>query len=302
MNYFLQQEVMMTKYNGQSETGKIGSILMKKAETAWKSQDNINKQWQQLHYPSQPDYEKVLKEYARFAAIIEANVPEVHYLPDDPGTGLDSIYTHDPVIITKGGAILCTMGKPDRLGEAAAIGRYLESIGMPILGEIKAPGKIEGGDIVWFDDDTVAVGLGYRTNSEGAAQLRALTRGLVKEVIEVPLPHGNGPDECLHLMSMISPIDRDLAVIYSPLMVVPFRDLLIQKGLKFVEVPNEEYDSFGCNVLALEPRKCVMIAGNPKTKAGLEKAGATVFEYQGEDVSIKGGGGPTCLTRPLFRS
>jgi N-dimethylarginine dimethylaminohydrolase len=101
---------------------------------------------------------------------------------------------------------------------------------------------------------------------------------------------------------MISPIDRDLAVVYSPLMVVPFRDLLMQKGLKFVEVPHEEYDSFGCNVLALEPRKCVMIAGNPKTKAGLEKAGATVFEYQGEDVSIKGGGGPTCLTRPLFRS
>jgi arginine deiminase len=291
----------MRKCNGQSETGKIESILMKKPQTAWKSQANISRQWEQLNYPAEPDYEKVLEEYGRFAAIIEEHVPEVHYLPEDENTWLDSIYTHDPVIITRSGAILCTMGKQERLQEAAAIGRYLKSIDIPVIGEIKAPGKIEGGDIVWFDDNTAAVGLGYRTNSEGVRQLRELTGGLVDEIIEVPLPHGNGPGECLHLMSMISPVDRDLAVVYSPLMVVPFRELLIAKGLKFVEVPDSEYDTFGTNVLALAPRKCVMIAGNPKTKAALEEAGATVFEYPGEDVSIKGGGGPTCLTRPLLR-
>ncbi len=291
----------MAKYNGQSETRKIQSILMKKPETAWKSQDNVEKQWRQLHYPSLPDYKKVLEEYRIFANIIEDHVDEVHYLPDDNHTGLDSIYTHDPVLITKGGAILCNMGKEERKAEAAAIGRYLNKIGIPILGEIKAPGKIEGGDVVWLDDDTAAVGLGYRSNSEGVAQLRELTRGMVKEIVEVGLPHGNGPDECLHLMSMISPVDEDLAVVYSRLMVVPFRDLLLEKGIKFVEVPDDEYDNFACNVLALEPRKCVMISGNPKTKAALEQAGATVFEYPGEDVSIKGGGGPTCLTRPLLR-
>ena len=288
-------------YNGQSETGKIEVILMKKPETAWKNQQNVNHQWQQLHYPSAPDYEKVLDEYGKFKTIIEEHVKEIHYLPEDDSVGLDSIYTHDPVIITRKGAILCNMGKKERKPEPQAAAKYLQSIGMPIIGEIKAPGKIEGGDIVWFDDNTVAVGIGYRTNHEGIAQLRQLTEGLVKEVIEVPLPHGNGPDECLHLMSMISPVDRDLAVVYSSLMVVPFRELLIEKGIKFVEVPAEEYDSFGCNVLALSPRKCVMIAGNPQTKAGLEKAGATVYEYPGEDVSIKGGGGPTCLTRPLLR-
>lgn len=288
-------------YNGQSETSKIEAILMKKPEVAWKSQQNVDNQWRKLHYPSAPDYTKVLDEYGKFKAIIEEQVREIHYLPEDDSVGLDSIYTHDPVIITRKGAILCNMGKKEREPEPQAIGKYLESIGMPIIGEIKAPGKIEGGDIVWFDDNTVAVGVGYRTNREGIAQLRALTTGLVKEVIEVPLPHGNGPDECLHLMSMISPVDRDLAVVYSPLMVVPFRELLIEKGIKFVEVPAEEYDSFGCNVLALAPRKCVMIAGNPKTKAALEKAGAIVYEYPGEDVSIKGGGGPTCLTRPLLR-
>jgi arginine deiminase len=289
------------QYNGQSETGTIKSILMKKPVIAWKSQENIGKQWQQLHYPSEPDYNKVINEYDRFEAIIKEHVPEVHYLPDDENTWLDSIYTHDPVIITKGGAILCNMGKPERMHEAAAMGKYLETIGIPVMGEIKAPGKVEGGDIVWFDDNTCAIGLGYRTNSEGVAQMRELTKGMVDEIIEVPLPHGNGPDECLHLMSMISPVDKDLAVVYSPLMVVPFRDMLIDKGIKFVEVPDEEYDTFACNVLALSPRKCVMIAGNSKTKAALEKAGATVFEYPGEDVSIKGGGGPTCLTRPLLR-
>ncbi len=290
------------KYSGQSETGRIEAILMKKPEAAWISQQNTDSQWRQLNYPSAPDYEKALDEYSRFAAIIENHVGEVHYLPEDGSVGLDSIYTHDPVIITQKGAILCSMGKKERVPEPQAAARYLQGIGMPVIGEIKAPGRVEGGDIVWFDDDTVAVGIGYRTNREGIAQLRKLTEGLVREVIEVPLPHGNGPAECLHLMSMISPIDRDLAVVYSPLMVVPFRELLIEKGIRFVEVPAEEYDTFGCNVLALAPRKCVIIAGNPKTKAGLEEAGATVYEYPGEDVSIKGGGGPTCLTRPLLRT
>jgi len=291
----------MRRFNGQSETKKIHSILMKKPETAWKNQETVSKQWQHLLYPSEPDYKKVIDEYYKFVSIIEEHVPEVHYLPDDESTWLDSIYTHDPVIITKSGAILCNMGKPERREEAAAIGKYLENIGIPVLGEIKSPGKVEGGDIAWFDDNTAAIGLGYRTNKEGVDQLRNLTRGMVREIIEVPLPHGNGPDECLHLMSLISPVDHDLAVVYSRLMVVPFRELLIEKGIKFVEVPDDEYDTFACNVLALEPRKCVMIAGNPKTKTMLEEAGATVFEYPGQDVSIKGGGGPTCLTRPLLR-
>ena len=292
----------MLTFNGQSETGKIQSVLMKSPAKAWLGQDFVNHQWQKLHYPSRPDFEKVLQEYNQFAAIIENNVPEIHYLPEDDRTGLDSIYTHDPVIITKKGAVLCNMGKKERQGEPAAIADYLKELGIPVIGEIKAPGRIEGGDVVWFDDDTAAVGIGYRTNREGIAQLRELTRGIVEEIVEVHLPHWNGPEECLHLMSMISPVDRDLAVVYSRQMPVTFRNLLIEKGIKFVEVPDEEYDNFACNVLALEPRKCVMVAGSPRTKAALEKAGATVFEYHGQDVSIKGGGGPTCLTRPLYRS
>ncbi len=294
-------EGKIIKFNGQSETGKIQSVLMKSPGKAWFGQDNVNRQWQKLHYPEKPDFEKVLQEYNQFASIIEENVPEVYYLPEDNLTSLDSIYTHDPVVITEKGTVLCNMGKAERNDEPSAAGKFLEELGIPVLGGIKAPGKLEGGDVVWFDDDTAAVGLGYRTNAEGVEQLRELTKSFVREIVEVPLPHWNGPDECLHLMSMISPVDRDLAVVYSRLMPVPFRDLLIDKGFSFIEVPDEEYDNFACNVLALKPRVCVMIAGNPRTKEALESMGTTVLEYHGRDVSIKGGGGPTCLTRPLLR-
>ncbi len=291
----------MIKYNGQSETGKLVSVLMKSPAKAWLGQDNVNRQWWQLHYPEKPHFEKALYEYNQFAAIVEEQVERVYYLPVDEVTSLDSIYTHDPVVITEAGAILCRMGKKNRESEPAIIGGFLKELGLPIIGEIKPPGKLEGGDLVWFDDGSVAVGTGYRTNREGAAQLRTLTKGTVKEIIEVPLPHWNGPDECLHLMSMISPVDRDLAVVYSRLMPVFFRELLLDKGLRLVEVPDAEYDNFACNVLALAPRRCVMIAGSPLTKAALEKEGASVFEYHGRDISLKGGGGPTCLTRPLLR-
>lgn len=291
----------MTSYNGQSETAPIKTVLMKNPQVAWQNQTRVGTQWQQLHYPSEPDYEKAVWEYEAFAAIIEKHVPEVFYLPEDEKTGLDSIYTHDPVIITRGGAILCRMGKKERADEPGVLGSYLESVGIPVIGAIKAPGMVEGGDVVWFEDGTAAVGIGYRTNREGVDQLRQLTKGMVGEIVEVPLPHGNGPAECLHLMSMISPVDRDLAVVYSRQMVVPFRNLLLEKSIRLVEVPDDEYANFACNVLALAPRRCLMIAGSPKTKAALEKEGATVYEYPGEDISLKGGGGPTCLTRPLLR-
>ncbi|MFO7951292.1 MAG: arginine deiminase family protein [Bacillota bacterium] len=291
----------MIKYNGLSETKKINSVLMKSPAKGWLGQEGANREWQKLNYPEKPNFEKALYEYNQFVAIIENNISELYYLPEDNYTTLDSIYTHDPVVITDKGAILCSMGKAERATEPEIAGKYLKKIGVPILGKIEPPAKLEGGDIVWFEDQTAAVGLGYRTNKEGAEQLRKLTKNLVNGIIEVPLPHWNGPEECLHLMSMISPVDKDLAVVYSRMMAVPFRDYLLEKGIKLIEVPDEEYDNFACNVLALEPRKCVMIAGSPRTKSALESEGATVFEYPGEDISIKGGGGPTCLTRPILR-
>jgi len=161
---------------------------------------------------------------------------------------------------------------------------------------------MEGGDVAWINERNVAVGLGYRTNAEGIRQLRSLLGSEVDRVVPVPLPHWHGPGDVFHLMSMFSPVDRDLAVVYSRLLPVPFRQLLLKHGCELVEVPDEEFESMGCNVLAVGPRRCVALEGNPITRPRLEAAGAEVHTYRGREISTKGGGGPTCLTRPLVRS
>ena len=289
------------RYGCQSMVGKIDTIIIKHPEEAFISQENLDQKWKPFNYVSCPDYEKSLKEYSRFEEIIQEHVENVHYLPKDDNTGLDSTYAHDTCKITSKGAIMFTVGKELRRGETGATKKFLEGIGVPILGEISGEGTMEGGDVVWLDEKTVAVGRGYRTNYEGIRQFRELTKDIVDEFIVVELPHGDGPDECLHLMSVISMVDHDLAVVYSKLMPVSFRDLLIERGIELIEVDDAEYANLGSNVLALAPRVCVMPAGNPKTREKLEKAGAKVHEYEGHDISFKGTGGPTCLTLPVTR-
>jgi N-dimethylarginine dimethylaminohydrolase len=170
-----------------------------------------------------------------------------------------------------------------------------------ILGAITGEGKLEGGDVLWVDERTLAVGRGYRTNDEGIRQLRQLTADFIDELVVVPLPHWNGPDDVLHLLSLISPIDHHLAIGYSKLLPVPFREWLLAREVKLLEVPDAEYESMACNILAVAPRQCLMLSGNPRTKAMLEAEGVEVWEYDGEEISRKGAGGPTCLTRPLQR-
>jgi N-dimethylarginine dimethylaminohydrolase len=193
------------------------------------------------------------------------------------------------------------MGKDERHAEPEAIKTYFQSINVPILGKIQEPGTLEGGDVVWIDERTVAVGEGYRSNAEGIHQFKALLGDLVDEVISVPLPHWTGPGDCLHLMSNVSPIDHGLYLVYSRLLSVPFRQYLIKRGIKLLEVPDEEYESMGCNVLSVAPKKCIMIEGNPMTQQRLEAEGVEVHTYDGSEISLKGAGGPTCLTRPFLR-
>ncbi len=289
------------KTDGQSEIGAIKSILLKHPRDAFESQQNVSSQWESLNYLGLPDYEKALKEYDNFVSLLGQTVSDFHYLPKSDLAGPDSMYVHDPVIITQNGAILCNMGKSQRRDEPQACGQFLAEIGVPVLGAITGEGKLEGGDVVWLDQRTAAVGEGYRTNAEGIKQLRKLTDGLVDEIVAVALPHWDGPSDVLHLMSMISPIDNDLALVYSRLMPVPFRQWLIKRGIKLLEVPDEEYPTMGCNVLAVAPRECIVLAGNPQTKSMLESENVIVKEYAGEEISKKGAGGPTCLTRPLLR-
>ncbi len=285
----------------QSEVGTITRVIVKHARNAFQGRETIAAQWQTLNYTAAPDFARAIEEYEAFLELLRSTGCEIQLLPETQGVGLDSIYVRDAAVVCDRGVILCNMGKPQRAGEPAAMEGALRASGCTILGAIQPPGRLEGGDVAWLDERTIAVGHGYRTNDAGIAQLRSFLGDSVDEFLIVPLPHWRGVNDVFHLMSIVSPVDRDLAVVYSPLMPVPFRERLIERGMKLVEVPDEEFESMGTNVLALAPRRCVMVAGNPITRARLEAAGATVLEYAGSEISLKGGGGPTCLTRPLQR-
>ena len=289
------------KYGCQSMVGKIESILIKKPEQAFISQEHLNETREEFKYFGCPDNEKVLDEYKVFEKYITENVENVYYLPQDDRTGLDSIYTHDPLKITKKGAIYFPMGKVLRGREYQATREFLEGIGVPTLGEIKAPGKMEGGDVLWIDEKTVAIGRGYRTNDEGIRQFKELTKDIIDEYIIVPMPHGDGVDACLHLMSIISFVDVDKAVVYSKYMPVFFREYLIDRGIQLIEAEDDEYDYLGTNLLALEPGKVILIDGCPKIEGKLRDMGIEVMTYEGREVSYRGTGGPTCLTCPITR-
>jgi arginine deiminase len=289
------------KFGCQSEVSHIKSLLLKHPKDAFITQENIQSQWKELNYLASPDYDKAVEEYDSFVEYLKKSTSEIYYLPQNDKTGLDSIYVHDPVIITNKGAILGSMGKEKRREEPQAAGEFLLELGIPILGSITGDGKLEGGDVVWIDEHTLAVGLGYRTNKEGIRQLKELTREFVDDFIVVPLPHWKGPGDVMHLMSLISPVDHDLAVVYSRLMPVLFREWLQRRSIQLLDVPDSEFETMACNILAVSPKKCIMISGNPQTKKMLEDKDVEVWEYGGEEISIKGAGGPTCLTRPLLR-
>jgi N-dimethylarginine dimethylaminohydrolase len=285
----------------QSETGRLRRVLLKPPAAAFGDAQRIDREWRDLGYAAPPLLARAIDEHARFTALLRAAGAQVCELPPDEGTGLDSLYARDSTVTSAHGVILCHMGKAARRGEPRAVADALEALDIPVRGAIAGPGTLEGGDVIWLDARTVVAGRGYRSNDEGIRQLRALLADEIEELIVVPLPHWHGPGECLHLMSLISPVDLDLAVVYSPLLSVPFRETLLARGIRLVEVPEAELVTQGTNVLALGPRHCVMLAGNPQTRHALERAGCRVETFEGDDICHKGGGGPTCLARPLER-
>jgi N-dimethylarginine dimethylaminohydrolase len=287
--------------SAHSEFGKIKSLFIKKAASAFIDDAHLTEHWESLNYLGKPDIAKALEEYEVFEQILKDNGAEVLYLPQDDTVNMDSIYCRDAAIVTNRGMIICNMGKEGRSKEPAAEQRAFEANGIAVLGVIIAPGTVEGGDVAWLDEKTLAVGHTYRSNEEGIRQLAALLAPQGVNVLPVSMPHYKGPSDVFHLMSVLSPVDSNLAVVYSPLIPIVFRNELIARGYELVEVPDAEFDSMGCNVLALAPRVCLMVKGNPITKQRLEKAGCKVIEYNGEEISVKGGGGPTCLTRPVMR-
>ena len=284
-----------------SEVDRIARLVVKHPKDAFRGQETVDQEWRALGFTEAPDFSRAVAEYERFLGLLDRSGADVLSLPAGEDVGLDSIYTRDASIVCERGVILCSMGKPLRAGEPAAQGAAFARWGIPVVGRIEPPGRLEGGDVVWLDDRTIVVGRGYRTNDEGIRQLRALLADSIDEFVVVPLPHWRGPGDVFHLMSILSPVDHDLAVVYSSLMPVTFHERLAARGIELIEVPDNEFDSMGANVLALSPRRVVMLEGNPRTRALLKRAGADVREYSGREISLKGGGGPTCLTRPITR-
>ncbi len=281
----------------QSEVGRLRRALLKHARDAFGSQERIDVQWQALGYLSAPRFDAACREYDDFARLLEGLQVRLEWLRG-PDEGLDAIYARDASIVSDRGVIPCVMGKNARAGEPAAQ-RAVLAPDIGLAGEIAGAGTIEGGDVVWLDRETLAVGRGYRTSEGSVRRIRELLPGT--EVLRVPLPHWRGPCDVFHLMSILSPLSEDLLLVYSPLLPVPFRETLRERGFRFVEVPDQEFDSQGCNVLAIEPRVVVALDGNPETRRRMEAEGVEVHTYVGQEISLKGLGGPTCLTRTLER-
>jgi N-dimethylarginine dimethylaminohydrolase len=289
------------KETHHSEYLKLASVYLKPAENSYHSEKQLTKQWKELQFLTKPNFEESLKEYNAFQLFFTNKNIETCFFPADQKTSIDSIYCRDASIATDFGMIVCNMGKNGRIQEPKAQLETYRQNTVKILGEITFPGTLEGGDVAWLDQNTLAVGHTYRTNEEGIRQLIALLHPKGIEVIVVELPHYKGKEDVFHLMSILSPVDKNLAVVYSPLIPIKFRNELLRRGFQLIEVPDEEFESMGCNVLAVAPRDCVMVDGNPVTKKLLEQAGCQVVAYKGDEISVKGGGGPTCLTRPMKR-
>jgi len=287
---------------GFNEYGKIERLGISLPADCFVDQARCDGNWEYDLFIEAPDFDEALREYDAFRAILDDAGIAVDVIPVPRDIGMSAVYARDSSIISPKGVILGSMANPSRQAEPANVGKVFEDLGIEVCGRIEGDGLLEGGDFVWFDERTCAVAHGCRTNGEGIRQLKEIL-GADVHVEVVGLPYWEGPVNCLHLMSFISPVADDLAVVYSRMMPVPFRDWLLDRGMRFIEVPDEEYDpSMGCNVLAVAPGVCVAIEGNPETRRRMEKAGCEVIVYKGDEVSVKGGGGPTCLTRPIIRS
>jgi dimethylargininase len=281
-------------YGCQSMTGALRRVLVR----APRAEDLRG--WEACGWRGEPDAARIAREHEAFCELLEDAGAEVVLAEAAAASGNpDSIYTYDPALVADAGAILLRPVKEIRRGEVATMAADLERAGVPIAGTLQAPATAEGGDALWLDERTLLVGRGYRTSDEGIRALERLLPAIT--VIAFDLPHWHGRAEVMHLLSLLSPLAPDLVVAYPPLLPARLVELLDERETDIVAVADDEFETMGPNVLALAPRVALAAEGNPETRRRLEQAGVEVLLYRGEELS-KGGGGPTCLTRPLLRS
>jgi dimethylargininase len=288
---------MAEGYGAQGMVGQLRRVMMRRPGESMVSADPAA--W---HYTGQIDVEEARAAHDAFADALGAWDVEVLYHEEPLPDHSDSVFVFDPVLVTDHGSLVLSMGKERRRGEEEPLARALQDCGVPVFGRLEGDARAEGGDTLWLDHETLAVGRGFRTNGEGARQLRGLLAPLGVSVLDYDLPYFTGPDACLHLLSLISPVDVDLAVAYPPLMPTALWRELRRRGVRLLEVPEDEFlRTQATNVLAVAPRKCIMLDENPVTRELLEMADCEVVTFPGAPLSFKAEGGPTCLTRPIWR-
>ena len=281
-------------YGAQSLTAPLRRVLVRRPRP-----EDL-RAWAAFGWREEPQPSLIAAEHEAFCSVLAGAGVEVVVAREVVAGNPDAVYVYDPALVTARGAVLLRPGKQGRRGEPDAMARDLAAAGIPVLARLEAPATAEAGDTLWLDERTLLVGCGYRTNEAGVRALAAALPGV--DVLSFDLPHFRGPQEVLHLMSLLSPLDSDLAVAYPPLLPVRLVRLLEERGVRLLEVPEEEFETLGCNVLALAPRVALALEGNPRTRRRMERAGVEVLTYRGDELSRKGDGGPTCLTRPLLRS
>jgi len=293
---------MRQDYGGHSMVTTLRTALLCPPRAAGWARTERAGRWQELGFQHAADFERAQDQHDTLRQLLYRAGVDVIEVPEDAALSLDAVYTHDPSLVSDHGAISLRMGKPSRAGEPEAHRTCFEKLGIPLFGRIVAPGTVEGGDVLWLDARTLLVGRGYRTNAAGIRQLRDLLGPAGIAVIPAPLPHGEGPDVCLHLMSLISLLDEQTALVDLPMLAVETVELLRERGYGLLEMDATERATLGCNVLSLGERRLLALSANPKTNDRLSKAGFEVWIFDGSEIAINGGGGPTCLTRPLLRS
>ncbi len=294
LTYFVEAKTLF--FGGHSMVAPLKKVLVKRPDESF-SVKNCEK-W---HYSATPNLISSQKEHDAFVDVLKKEGIEIIYHSVELPNHADAIFVHDPVLITNKGAIILRMGKALRRGEEQAIEKVLNANGIPTLYRLYGSATAEGGDILWVDETTLAIGRGFRTNDEGIRQLKEAVTPLGISVVVVELPYDQGEQACLHLQSLISLVDYKTALVYKKHIPVSFVQYLEKNGFFLIDVPEEEYSTMGPNVLAIAPKVCFTIEGNIETKKRLEQSGCKVYTYCGNEISLKAEGGATCLTRPLLR-
>lgn len=281
--------------------GPLERVLVCSPRTAgWNQQERVAR-WRELGFLHAPDFDKAQQQHEKLCRELEGIGSEVIDLPPAADVSLDAVYAHDASFATDFGLIVMRPGKANRVAEGRNHGSFCMQLAIPTLAKIVAPGTTEAGDMVWLDSKTLLIGRSYRTNAAGIQQMRDLLGPKGIEVLSAPLPHGEGPSTCLHLMSLISLLDEQTALVDLASLAVETVELLQGRGFKLIEIDPAERDTLACNVLALGNKQLLVIDENRKTNNRLRQAGFDVRTFSGDELCINGGGGPTCLTRPLLR-